>query len=158
MRDKFGLYFRLVNRASFEAEPAQFARADDGLFITSIDFIARHEGCLNAAKETQWDMIVVDEAHKLSAYEYEYGTKIDRSDRYQAVEALAKSTDHLLFLTATPHRGRKDTFRRLLMLIDEDLFQKDSLVTERIRGTVGDDGGQSAAFEGETNISNARNR
>lgn len=61
MRDKFGLYFRLVNRASFEAEPAQFARADDGLFITSIDFIARHEGCLNAAKETQWDMIVVDE-------------------------------------------------------------------------------------------------
>jgi SNF2 family DNA or RNA helicase len=59
MRDKFGLNFRLVNRASFEAEPAQFARSDDGLFITSIDFIARHEGCLNAAKEQQWDMIVV---------------------------------------------------------------------------------------------------
>ena len=156
MRDKFGLYFRLINRASFEAEPAQFARSEDGLFITSIDFIARHEGCLNAAKEQQWDMIVVDEAHKLSAYEY--GTKIDRSDRYQAVEALAKSTDHLLFLTATPHRGRKDTFRRLLMLIDEDLFQKDTLVTERIRGTAGDNGAPNASFEGETNISKARNR
>ena len=156
MRDKFGLYFRLINRASFEAEPAQFARSDDGLFITSIDFIARHEGCLNAAKEAQWDMIVVDEAHKLSAYEY--GTKIDRSERYQAVEALSRSTDHLLFLTATPHRGRKDTFRRLLMLLDEDLFQKDVLVTERIRGTASGDGDQVPAFEGETNISNARNR
>jgi superfamily II DNA or RNA helicase len=32
-----------------------------------MDFIARHEGCLNAAEETQWDLIVVDEAHKLSA-------------------------------------------------------------------------------------------
>jgi hypothetical protein len=86
MQDKFGVSFRLINRASFEAEPGQFARADDGLFITSIDFIARHEGCLNAAKETQWDLIVVDEAHKLSAYEY--GTKVERSDRYQAIEAL----------------------------------------------------------------------
>ena len=86
MQDKFGLSFRVINRASFDAEPGQFARADDGLFITSIDFIARHEGCLNAAKETQWDLIVVDEAHKLSAYEY--GTKVERSDRYQAIEAL----------------------------------------------------------------------
>lgn len=130
MSEKFGLPFRLVNRASFQAEPGQFSRADDGLFITSIDYIARNEGCLNAAQEAQWDMVVVDEAHKLSAYEY--GSKVDRSGRYQAVEALAPRTDHLLFLTATPHRGRKDTFRRLLMLLDEDLFQKDELVTERI--------------------------
>lgn len=86
MAEKFGLNFRLINRVSFEAEPAQFARSDDGLFVTSIDFIARHDGCLNAARETQWDMVIVDEAHKLSAYEY--GTKVDRSERYQAIEAL----------------------------------------------------------------------
>jgi len=156
MQDKFGLSFRVINRASFEAEPGQFARADEGLFITSIDFIARHEGCLNAAKETQWDLIVVDEAHKLSAYEY--GTKVERSDRYQAVEALAPRTDHLLFLTATPHRGRKDTFRRLLMLLDQDLFQKDELVTQRIHEAVGLYGTPMESFEGEAAISNARNR
>jgi superfamily II DNA or RNA helicase len=149
MREKFGLSFRLINRASFEAEPAQFARSDDGLFVTSIDFISRHEGCLNAAKETQWDMIVVDEAHKLSAYEY--GTKIDRSERYQAIESLTPRTDHLLFLTATPHRGRKDTFRRLLMLLDPDLFVKDEFVTRRIFS-------QAEAFEGEAAITKARNR
>ena len=44
MAEKFGLHFRLINRASFEAELAQFARSDEGLFVTSIDFIARHEG------------------------------------------------------------------------------------------------------------------
>lgn len=153
MAEKFGLNFRLINRASFEAEPAQFARSDDGLFVTSIDFIARHDGCLNAARETQWDMVIVDEAHKLSAYEY--GIKVDRSERYQAVEALAPRTDHLLFLTATPHRGRKDTFRRLLMLLDEDLFQEDELVTARIGKAAPQDG---EAFQGEAAIARARNR
>ena len=47
--------------------------------------------------------------------------------------SLARKTDHLLFLTATPHRGRKDTFRRLLLLLDEDLFQKDKHVADRVR-------------------------
>lgn len=153
--EKFGMPFRLINRASFEAEPGQFARSDEGFFITSIDFISRHEGCLNAARETQWDMIVVDEAHKLSAYEY--GTKVDRSVRYQAVEALMPRTDHLLFLTATPHRGRKDTFRRLLMLLDEDLFQKDELVTKRIHEAVAASAGVET-IEAEAAISQARNR
>ncbi len=155
MQDKFGLSFRLINRASFEAEPGQFARSDEGFFITSIDFISRHEGCLNAAKESQWDLIVVDEAHKLSAYEY--GTKVDRSERYQVVETLAPRTDHLLFLTATPHRGRKDTFRRLLMLLDEDLFQKDELVTQRIHDAI-QAFASDEAFESEAAINNARNR
>ena len=155
MARKFGLDFDLVNRASFEARPSQFAR-DEGLFITSIDFIARHEGCLRAATETQWDLIAVDEAHKLSAFEY--GAKVDRSERYAAVEALASRSDHLLFLTATPHRGRKDTFRRLLMLLDEDLFQKDEHVTQRVHEAVAlvTAGGES--FDGEASITQARNR
>jgi len=53
MRDKFNLHFRLVNRASFEADPGQFSQGENGFFITYIDFIARHEGCLQSAQETQ---------------------------------------------------------------------------------------------------------
>jgi superfamily II DNA or RNA helicase len=153
--DKFGLHARLVNRATFDAEPSQFSRGDDGIFVTSIDFLARNEGCLKAAEQVPWDLIIVDEAHKLSAYEY--GAKIEESARYKAVKALADKTDHLLFLTATPHRGRKDTFRRLLLLLDEDLFTKDEHVTDRVRE-------QSEAYEGEEEfeserpITNARNR
>ena len=149
LQDKFGLNFRLINKASFDAEPGQFAR-DEGFFITSIDFISRNEGCLNSAVQTQWDMVVVDEVHKLSAYEY--GTKLEKSGRYEAIEELSSRTDHLLFLTATPHRGRKDSFRRLLMLLDPDLFQKDELVTKRISEEV------SSYIEGAATISNARNR
>ena len=157
LQEKFGLYARLVNGASFKAEPGQFSRYEEGIFVTSVDFLARNEGGLKAVSATQWDLVVVDEAHKLSAYEY--GTKLEESGRYKAVKALTGKTDHLLFLTATPHRGRKDTFRRLLLLLDEDLFQKDEHVADRIRQqaaphdtAVGED------FEAERPISKARNR
>lgn len=152
LQEKFDLSARLVNRASFEAEPDQFSRYGDGIFVVSIDFLARNEGCRNAAQATQWDFVVVDEAHKLSAYEY--GNKLDTSKRYEAVEAIARNTDHLLFLTATPHRGRKDTFRRLLMLLDEDLFQKDQYVSDRVRE-------QTEAYlsqREESSLDRARNR
>ncbi len=152
LQEKFGLHSRLVNRASFNAEPGQFSRHPDGIFVTSIDFLARNDSCRNAAAATQWDLIIVDEAHKLSAYEY--GSKLDESQRYQAVKALAKQTDHLLFLTATPHSGRKDTFRRLLLLLDEDLFQKDAHVSDRVRGQSP----PQEDFEDEQPISRARNR
>ncbi|MEW6307569.1 MAG: helicase-related protein [Bacillota bacterium] len=157
LQERFGLYARLVNRASFDAEPGQFARYEEGIFVTSIDFLGRNEGCLKAASETQWDLVVVDEAHKLSAYEY--GTKLEESERYKAVKALAGKSDHLLFLTATPHRGRKDTFRRLLLLLDPDLFQKDEHVTDRVREQAVPYGTSEAEdFEDERPISRARNR
>lgn len=157
LQEKFGLHARLVNRASFDAEPGQFSRYEEGIFVTSIDFLARNEGCLKAASETQWDLVVVDEAHKLSAYEY--GSKLEESERYKAVKALARKTDHLLFLTATPHRGRKDTFRRLLLLLDEDLFQKDEHVAARVREQAAPYGAPGEEdFENERPISKARNR
>jgi superfamily II DNA or RNA helicase len=155
LEEKFGLNVHLVNRPSFDAEPGQFAR-HEGIFVVSIDFLARNEGCLKTAQETQWDMIVVDEAHKLSAYEY--GRKLEESERYKALKSLALRTDHLLFLTATPHRGRKDTFRRLLLLLDDDLFQKDEHVSERVREQSAYYGNSNEDFESEKPITRARNR
>lgn len=156
LQEKFGLYSKLINRASFEADPGQFSHNEDGTFVVSIDFLARNQPCLRAAEEVQWDMIVVDEAHKLSAYEY--GSKLDESERYRAVKALAHKTDHLLFLTATPHRGRKDTFRRLLLLLDEDLFQKDEHVSNMVREQAAPYGKAAEDFDQEQPISKARNR
>ena len=156
LQEKFGLYARLVNRASFDAEPGQFSRYEEGIFVISIDFLARNEGCQKAAEETQWDLVVVDEAHKLSAYEY--GTKIEESERYKAVKTISRKTDHLLFLTATPHRGRKDTFRRLLMLLDEDLFQKDEHVSERVRAQIKSYNDLGEVFSEEAPVTQARNR
>jgi superfamily II DNA or RNA helicase len=124
---KFNLPFKLVNRATFNADPNIFSA--NNKLVTSIDFI-RAEDVLNVLGEIGWDLVVVDEAHKLSAFDY--GRKRYRSKRYQALEKIATKCEHLLLLTATPHRGRADTFKNLLQLLDEDIFASESLVTSRV--------------------------
>jgi superfamily II DNA or RNA helicase len=124
---KFNFQFKLVNRGAFNSDPNIFNNSN--MLVTSIDFI-RNEDVINVVKDTSWDLVVVDEAHKLSAYEY--GTKRYVSKRYEALDVISPLTEHLLLLTATPHRGRKDTFRNLLQLLDKDIFSSDSLVTDRI--------------------------
>lgn len=128
MYAKFNIQFTLVNRSLFSSDPNIFHTAQR--IITSIDFISR-EDILNVAVNSHWDMIVFDEAHKLSAYDY--GNKVYKSKRYQAAQMLSQQCEHLLLLTATPHRGRTDTFRRLLQLLDEDIFATDEIASARIK-------------------------
>jgi len=125
---KFNLTFKLVNRATFDSDPTIFHTSSK--VITSIDFL-RSEDVLKVVSETSWDIIIVDEAHKLSAFDY--GDRKYLSKRYQVIETLAGRAEHLLLLTATPHRGRKDTFRNLLRLLDDLIFASDTLVKERIK-------------------------
>ncbi|OGX88063.1 helicase [Hymenobacter lapidarius] len=125
---KFNIPFTLVNRSIFSADPTVFSSAQR--VITSIDFISR-EDVLGVAANTHWDLIVIDEAHKLSAYEY--ATKTYKSRRYEAAQRLAEQTEHLLLLTATPHRGRTDTFKKLLQLLDEDIFATEEIAATRVR-------------------------
>jgi len=128
MAAKFNLQFTLVNRSLFSSDPNIFHTAPR--IVTSIDFISR-EDILNVATNSHWDLIVIDEAHKLSAYDY--GTKVYKSKRYQAAQMLSQQCEHLLLLTATPHRGRTDTFKKLLQLLDEDIFATDEIASIRIK-------------------------
>lgn len=125
---KFNIPFKLVNRDVFSSEPTVFQTSDR--IVTSIDFICR-EDIMQVISKSSWDFVIIDEAHKLSAYEY--GEKLYKSKRYEAAHILSQQCEHLLLLTATPHRGRKDTFKRLLQLLDEDIFATADLATERVR-------------------------
>ena len=133
MGAKFNLDFKLVNRAVFAAETNVFQTAPR--IVTSVDFIHR-EDVLNALLQARWDIVVFDEAHKLSAYEY--GKKTKKSRRYEAAEKLSERCEHLLLLTATPHRGREDSFRRLMQLLDKDIFSSDEVTAARVREAPGE--------------------
>ena len=128
MAVKFNIPFTLVNRSAFSSDPNVFHTAQR--IVTSIDFISR-EDVLNVASNSHWDLIIFDECHKLSAYDY--GTKKYLSQRYIAAKALSHQCEHLLLLTATPHRGRTDTFKMLLQLLDEDIFATDEIASTRIK-------------------------
>ncbi|PKN69057.1 MAG: helicase [Deltaproteobacteria bacterium HGW-Deltaproteobacteria-12] len=125
---KFNIPFTLVNRSLFSSDPNVFHTAQR--IITSIDFILR-EDVLNVASNSHWDLIVFDECHKLSAYDY--GNKQYLSLRYKAAQVLSQQCEHILLLTATPHRGRVDTFKKLLQLLDEDIFATNEIASTRVK-------------------------
>lgn len=87
--------------------------------ILSIDF-ARMPDVRDVLSRQSWDLVIFDEAHKLSATRY--GKKVRKTQRYQLGELLAGRTTHLLFLTATPHKGDDYAYFFLLNLLEPRLF------------------------------------
>jgi len=98
--------------------------------ITSIDFAKRDE-ILPSISATRFDLVIVDEAHKMSAYRY--GDKTKKTSRYRLGESLSRITEHLLFLTATPHKGDPENFRLFLDLLEPGFFATNKMIQESIR-------------------------
>jgi SNF2 family DNA or RNA helicase len=92
--------------------------------IASLDY-AKQDEIRERVWSERWDLVVIDEAHKCSAYTKSStgrGDEVEKTKRYQIAERLAANTDHLLLLTATPHHGDDDRFAHFIRLIDADLF------------------------------------
>lgn len=81
-------------------------------------------GLISSGK--RWDLVVVDEAHKLSSYEEGSSSYNDKKTlNYELLEDLRPVTDFFLFLSATPHQGDQPRFLRLLKLLDQDYIEED---------------------------------
>jgi len=119
MHDRFGEVFEVVNRDTFDATYGVNPWEGKDQCITSIDF-AKQETIIPTLRDVHWDLVIVDEAHKMAAYRYGADTK--KTDRYQLGEVLSQNGGGLLFLTATPHRGDPENFRLLLALMDDKVF------------------------------------
>ena len=128
LKDKFGETFTVINRATVGATYGRNVWEDNPQCITSIDFVARQEEILNLLRDVHWDLCIVDEAHKMAAYCY--GAKVNKTQRYEFGEFMRDRTDHMLFLTATPHKGDPDNFALLLQLLDRDLYANGSILAE----------------------------
>ncbi|WP_309710693.1 helicase-related protein [Armatimonas sp.] len=76
-----------------------------------------------------WDLVIIDESHKVA------GASDDVS-RYELAKELARAVPHLLLLTATPHSGKSDAFRRLLTLLDPGIFTTGVPLTRQLVETV----------------------
>ncbi len=84
--------------------------------ITSLDLAKRTE-ILPGLRQVHWDLVIVDEAHRMSARD-----ETHKSQRYRLGELLRDSTDHILLLTATPHKGDPQNFTLFLQLLDRDAY------------------------------------
>ena len=96
----------------------------ESLVISSIDY-AKQDEVRERVWQQRWDLIIIDEAHKCSAYTKRSTGRddgIERTKRYQLAERLSEHCDNLLLLTATPHHGDDDRFAHFIRLLDRDLF------------------------------------
>jgi superfamily II DNA or RNA helicase len=128
LHDKFGEAFTVINRGMVNSYYGKNVWEDNSQCITSVDFVSRQDDVQDMIRDLRWDMVIVDEAHKMAAYRY--GSKVNKTARYELGEFLRDHTDHLLFLTATPHKGDPENFALLLQLLDRDLYVTGEILSE----------------------------
>ena len=130
MKEKFQENFIIIDRNVMSSAWGQNIFNTSNQIIISMDF-AKQDDVMFALNDTKWDICIVDEAHKMSAYKY--GEHINRTQRYNLGELLSPISSYLLFLTATPHRGDPENFRLLLDLLEPGFFADVSMLSESIQ-------------------------
>ena len=117
--EKFGVQFTPFTAALDQAARIN-AFDENDLLIARLDQLARNDDLQAKLENSDWDLIVVDEAHKLSASFF--GSKVNKTKRFLLGELLGGITRHFLLMTATPHNGKEEDFQIWLSLLDADRF------------------------------------
>lgn len=117
---KFNLRFEILTNDRIESAVTGNVFAEANLCIARLDKLSRNEDLQNKLRVTDWDLIVVDEAHKMSATVW--GGEVKYTKRFQLGRLLSSITRHFLLLTATPHNGKEEDFQLFMSLIDQDRF------------------------------------
>ncbi len=118
--EKFGLEFRIFSKELELASPSGNPFEDHDHLIVRLDQMSRNEDSQEKLCLASWDLVVFDEAHKLSARFS--GKEIKRTRRFNFAENIGQHTRHLLLMTATPHNGKDEDFQLFLSLLDSDRF------------------------------------
>ncbi len=120
---RFHLAFEILTNDKLEAARTGNWFLEHDLVIARLDKLARDEQAQQklAAPANRYDLVVMDEAHKLAASFF--GGEIKYTKRYRLGRLLSGLTRHFLLMTATPHNGREEDFQLFLALLDEDRFE-----------------------------------
>ncbi|MDO9233258.1 MAG: helicase-related protein [Methylotenera sp.] len=118
--EKFGLTFSIFSRDLQQQTRSGNPFDDCDLMIARLDQLARNDDLQEKLGFTQWDLIVVDEAHKLSASWY--GNELKETKRFKLGKLLGSVSRHFLLMTATPHNGKEEDFQLFMSLLDSDRF------------------------------------
>jgi len=118
---KFGLRFGILTSDMVDATLGASVFEQHPLLIARMDQLARNQHFGAHLRDAAFDLVVVDEAHRMAA-RYS-GGKLTKTRRFQLGESLRDRTRHLLLMTATPHAGKEDDFQLFLTLLERDGFE-----------------------------------
>lgn len=128
LRDKFREPFEVIRGDTLRANYGMNPWQERDQVVTSVSWVSRIEDARESLLRSHWDLIIVDEAHKMSAYSADKKTLA-----YQLGEHLSEMTDHFLLMTATPHKGDPNNFRLFLELLDKDVYGDITSLEEAMR-------------------------
>ncbi len=121
LHDKFGLRFSILTRELLTATvPGENPFHENPYLIARMDQLSRSDDVLANLEQAHFDLVVVDEAHRMAAHYF--GGELKKTRRYELGELLGRVSEHLLLMTATPHAGKEEDFQLLLTLLDGDRF------------------------------------
>jgi len=120
---RFQLPFEILTNDKLEAARTGNWFSETNLAIARLDKLSRNENVQEKLKapECRWDLIVCDEAHKMSATFF--GGEIKYTKRYKLGQLLSTLTRNFLLMTATPHNGKEEDFQLFMALLDGDRFE-----------------------------------
>jgi superfamily II DNA or RNA helicase len=120
---RFHLPFEILTNDKFEAARTGNWFLENDLAIARLDKLSRNEDVQQklSAPDCRYDLIVCDEAHKLSATFF--GGEVKYTKRYRLGQLLSGLTRHFLLMTATPHNGKEEDFQLFMALLDGDRFE-----------------------------------
>jgi superfamily II DNA or RNA helicase len=118
---RFGLPFEIMTNDKIESARTGNWFLENPLAICRLDKLSRDEDIQAKLEQTDWDLIVCDEAHKMSATYFSGEVKYTK--RYRLGQLLSRITRHFLLMTATPHNGKEEDFQLFMALIDGDRFE-----------------------------------
>ena len=116
LKEKFDAKFLVMKGQDIREQFGVNQWLERNRVITSLDLAKRSE-ILPGLRQVHWDLVIVDEAHRMSAADESH-----KSLRYRLGELLRDSSDHILLLTATPHKGDPENFSLFLQLLDADAY------------------------------------
>jgi len=116
LKEKFDEKFLVLKGGDIRDQFGVNQWLEQNKVITSLDLAKRTE-ILPGLKQVHWDLVIVDEAHRMS-----WTPPARKTARYALGELIRDTSDHMLLLTATPHKGDPDNFTLFLQLLDADAY------------------------------------
>ena len=116
LREKFDEKFLVLKGQDIRDQFGLNQWLEQKQIITSLD-LAKRDEILPGLRQVHWDLVIVDEAHRMS-----WTPPAKKTARYALGELLRDCSDHYLLLTATPHKGDAVNFNLFLQLLDADAY------------------------------------